>query len=93
MYGEVTDAQKQIVPGALVTVTNTHTGTAQTATRDERGGFRFAALQPGSYRITAELTGFKSSRADDIPLQVDTNTRQNLVLELGGVAETVEVLA
>ncbi len=93
VYGEVTDAQKQIVPGALVTVTNIQTGSAQTATSDERGAFRFGALQPGRYRITAELTGFKTSVADDIRLSVDTNTRQNLVLELGTVAETVQVLA
>jgi hypothetical protein len=93
VYGEVTDAQKQIVPGALVTITNTQTGVAQTVTTDERGTYRFAALQPGRYRITAELTGFKTSLAEDVPLAVDTNTRQNLVLELGTVAETVEVVS
>jgi hypothetical protein len=93
VYGEVTDAQGQIVPGAVVTVTNTRTGTSQSAVTDGRGAYRFGALQPGTYRITTELSGFKTARADDVPLAVDTSVRQNFVLELGGVTETVQVLA
>jgi hypothetical protein len=93
VYGEVTDAQGQVVPGALVTVMNIQTGTSQSVVTDNRGAYRFVALQPGRYRLTTELTGFKTARADDIPLPVDSSVRQNFVLELGGVTETVEVLS
>jgi hypothetical protein len=93
VYGEVVDAQRQIVPGATVTVTHIQTGTAQTTVTDARGAYRFVALQPGRYRIAAELTGFKTALADNVALAVDTNTRQNFVLELGAIAETVEVTA
>ena len=52
VYGEVTDAQGQVVPGALVTVTNTQTGASQSVVTDSRGAFRVVALRPGRYRVT-----------------------------------------
>ena len=84
LNGEVTDAQKQVVPGALVTVTNTQTGTAQTVVTDEPRHVPFRRTAAGSLPHQCELTGFKTSIAENVPLPVDVTTRQNLVLELGG---------
>ena len=91
LIGEVTDAQKSVLPGATVTLTNTQTSISQTAVSDERGAFRFSNVPPGRYELKIELSGFKTSVISDVQLQVDSTARQNAVLELGGVTETVQV--
>ena len=93
LIGEVTDAQKSVLPGATITLVNPQTGFSQTTVADERGTYRFVALQPGRYRVTAELSGFRQSVADNVALPVDITTRQNFVLEIGALTESVEVTA
>jgi hypothetical protein len=66
---------------------------SQTTTSDERGTYRFVNMQPGRYDLRTELTGFKTSSIENIPLLVDSTVRQNAVLELGGVTETVSVVS
>ena len=91
LIGEVTDAQKSVIPGASVTVTNNATNVSQTTVTDERGAFRFANMPPGRYEMKVELSGFKTALISDVVLQVDSTARQNAVLELGGITETVQV--
>ena len=56
--GRVTDSSGLVVPGATVTVMNTATGVAATATTNEAGSFTVPYLTPGSYTVAFELTGF-----------------------------------
>lgn len=91
LIGEVADAQKSVIPGAAVTLTNAQTNAAQTSISDERGTFRFVNMPPGRYELRVELSGFKTAVISDVVLQVDSTARQNAILELGGVTETVQV--
>jgi hypothetical protein len=93
LIGEVTDPQKQVVPGASVTLTNKQTGVSQSTVSDTRGGFRFVSMPPGRYDLKVELSGFKTSITQSIPLTVDSTVRQIAILELGGIAETVSVVS
>jgi hypothetical protein len=93
LIGEVVDQQKQVIPGATVTLTNAQTGVAQTTVTDERGAYRFANVPPGQYELRVELSGFKAAVVSDLVLRVETTTRQNVVLELGGITETVQVVS
>ena len=93
LTGEVTDAQKQMIPGATVTATHVATSGNQVTTTDERGNFRLANLQPGVYALKVELAGFKTAIVERVMLQVDTTTRETVVLEVGGIAETVSVVS
>ncbi|MGH9202233.1 MAG: carboxypeptidase regulatory-like domain-containing protein, partial [Vicinamibacterales bacterium] len=93
LVGEVTDQQKQVVPGASAMLTNKQTGVAQTTVSDERGVVRFVNMQPGRYDLRVELSGFKTSLTSSIPLVVDTIVRQNVRLEVGGVTETISVVS
>ena len=93
LAGDVTDAQKQVLPGSTVTITHLGTGASQVTVTDERGGFRFGNVQPGPYSIQVELGGFKASVVERVDLQVDSVTRQNITLELGGISETVSVVS
>ena len=93
VYGDVMDPQRQVVPGTIVTVTQVETGSFSTTVTDERGAYRFASLQPGTYTIKAERDGFKTTVAENVPFSVDTTTRHHLYLGIGGIAETVRVVA
>src|SRR5262245_47619931 len=57
--GTVVDASAQVLPGATVTLINEATMTSRTLTSNERGDFTFRAVQPGTYTVTVELSGFR----------------------------------
>ena len=57
--GRVTDPTGAVVPGVSVAVTNLGTGVSQSAEANHAGLYRFPALTPGSYSITASLKGFR----------------------------------
>jgi hypothetical protein len=60
---------------------------------DERGNFRLSNVQPGLYSLKVELAGFKTKIVDSVILQVDSVSRETVVLEVGGVSETVKVVS
>lgn len=59
--GTVSDDTGGVLPG--VTVTAVSTGEPHKVTTDSRGRYWLDELPPGAYRVTAELSGFKSSVA------------------------------
>ncbi|HEX6215225.1 MAG TPA: carboxypeptidase-like regulatory domain-containing protein, partial [Vicinamibacterales bacterium] len=93
LVGDVSDSQKQVIPGAIVTATHVATAASQNTITDERGNFRFGNLQPGVYTLKVELPGFKTAVVERINAQVDTVTREAITLEVGGIAETVSVVS
>ena len=93
LIGEVTDSQKQVLPGATVTAVHVATAASQVTTTDERGNFRLGNVQPGLYTLRVELAGFKTAMVERINLQVDTVRRESVSLELGGISETVSVVS
>ena len=58
--GTVEDPSKALIPGVTITATNTGTGVVNTTITNESGVYNFAALIPGAYKVTAELTGFRT---------------------------------
>ena len=90
--GRVTDSSGLVVPGATVTVTNTATGVAATATTNEAGSFTVPYLTPGSYTVAFELTGFyKVVRS--VELRVGDRLEVDATLQPGAVTETVSATA
>ena len=59
--GVVKDASGAILPGATVEATGAMGVVSTTA--DASGAYRFPALSPGVYQVTATLQGFKPARA------------------------------
>jgi Carboxypeptidase regulatory-like domain len=92
ILGTIADPTGGLVPGATVTVVNLATQASRTVVTDGNGAYSVLNLDPGSYRLTAALSGFADSTR-----QVDLGARQNVrvdvALALAGAAETVEVRA
>jgi hypothetical protein len=89
--GIVRDITGAVVPGAEVTVTSTETGVSQTVLTTEAGVYRVPYLQPGRYRVTATLPGFKTAVVDNVSLLLAQTLSVDLVLEVGEVTESVTV--
>lgn len=91
LSGTVTDETQGVLPGATVTAVNDNTGVKATVTTNDAGVYNFAALQPGTYRVTAEMPGFQLSTKTDVRLTVGTPLRLNFEMLVSGVATEVEV--
>ncbi|MGD9590324.1 MAG: TonB-dependent receptor [Pyrinomonadaceae bacterium] len=91
MSGTVTDQNGALVGGATVTARNNATGAERVATTSSAGLFAFEALQPGSYTITVENTGFKKYVATNNNVAVAQNSQLSITLEIGLEGETVTV--
>src|SRR5262245_31962577 len=89
--GTVSDASGALIPGVTITARNTETGIVTTFVSNETGAYQFAALQPGKYRVTAELTGFRTAAYEDVVLGLTQQVRLNFTLQVGAQAEAVEV--
>ena len=57
--GTVSDTSSALIPGVMMTATNTQTGIVTTALTNEAGAYSFPSLQPGTYKMSAELPGFR----------------------------------
>jgi len=91
--GSVKDQSGAVLPGVEITATQTATGAKRTAVTDETGSYILQNLPIGPYAIEAGLPGFKTHVQSGIVLQVGTNPIVNAVLEVGQVADQVEVKA
>ena len=89
--GTVKDSTGAVVPGAAVTIKNTDTGITRTATTDAEGRYRAPNLSLGNYQVQVEYTGFRTSLRSGIEMTVGREAVVNVTLEIGAVAETVEV--
>ena len=93
MLGTVTDSSGAAVPAAKVTITEVKTGIGRTTETNASGNYSFPALEPGSYRVAVEHTGFRTSVREAVDLLVNTTVRADLVLQPGQVNESITVMA
>jgi len=91
--GTVTDSQGGVLPGAVVLVTNVGTRDTRETRTDDRGGYLFAGLFPGTYDLKVELPGFKTYEQKAITLGLSDARGIDVPLEVGAQAETVTVIA
>jgi len=90
IQGEVKDPSGAGVAKATIHLLNTATGVSAVVTSDDGGNYRFVSLAPGSYKITAEATGFSKSEAD-VTLLTEQNLNLPISLKVGSVSESVVV--
>jgi hypothetical protein len=89
--GTIRDEQGAVLPGVTVTLTG-RTRSQQTAT-DASGEYRFLGLEPGVYSVAAELSGFQTTRQDNVAVSIASSPTVDIALKVAGLQESVSVLA
>ncbi len=89
--GTVADPAGAAVPNATVKLRNTATNVTLESRSNDAGVYQFVFVPIGRYEIEAEAPGFKKFRTAAFALEVDQRARVDVRLEVGSVAETVEV--
>ena len=92
VQGSVKDPSGAIIPKASVEVTSPALIGAKKMDTDQ-GYFHFVNLPPGNYTLTITATGFRTVRQENLALQVGRMPTINVIMEVGTLAETVEVSA
>ena len=93
IVGRVTDSSGAVVPNATVTATNQGTNVAVHAVSNDDGNYQVLSLNPGIYRITTAMTGFKTFERENIELRVGDRIGVDIALETGSVSEKMVVSA
>jgi hypothetical protein len=89
--GTVTDPSGAAIANAKVTVVNVSTNLTLTTTTNSTGNYIVRAVPAGSYKITSEASGFKTSTNAGVTLNAGTIIAIDFKMELGQTKEIVEV--
>ena len=89
--GTVVDSMQAVISGATVSLMGP-TGTSQRTT-NEQGEFSFPGLIPGFYDVKVSRDGFKATTVQKIEVLINKTSSVRVVLELGAVTQTIEVVA
>src|SRR5437868_3481776 len=89
--GAVKDTSGAIVPNCSVTAESADSGRKWQTVTNDAGIYNISALPPDRYTLLVEISGFKRLVTNAITLEVNQTARIDLTLEVGAVAETIEV--
>jgi hypothetical protein len=89
--GYISDEQQGRLAGVTLTVTNTELGTPRTTVSDGEGYYRLPELPPGTYRVTAEQSGFAALTRDEIVVRAGLNLELLFTMRLATEAQSIEV--
>ena len=89
--GVVKDSSGGVLPGATVEARSPKQVGVQSTSTDTNGIYRFPALSPGAYEVTATLQGFAPKKVADIQLSLGQTLKIDFALGLATVAESVQV--
>jgi hypothetical protein len=91
--GVVLDKSGATVPAATVELEEVNTQSKTSVTTGNDGQYTFRAVPPGNYTIRVSGKGFRQSIVNGVKVEVGKSASLNVVLEIGGTTETVEVVA
>src|SRR5438128_319546 len=91
IQGVVRDASGGVMPGVPIEARSPSVVGVTTAVTDAKGEYRFPALPPGAYEITASLTGFAPEKISDTRLQLGQFLKIDFTLKIASVSTDVIV--
>lgn len=89
--GLITDTDGGVLPGVSVTLEDEGTGVTRTAVSNAVGEYVFANVQPGTYTVSAELSGFAPFVSEGLIVGISAALVVDATLGVGGIEETVTV--
>jgi hypothetical protein len=93
LSGEVTDSSGAAVSKATVTAADVNTKATRTGETDDAGHFLFSQVNPGTYRVTVQASGFAAAASEPTPVLVGRNVALNFTLQVNSASQTVNVTA
>ena len=91
LHGTVYDPKGAVLSGAEVTIINPATGFTRKAKSDNQGNYQFLELPPAKYDVSAEASGFATTKQSAVALFVATPATLNITMQVTGGTVTVEV--
>jgi len=92
LAGVIRDSSDAVLPGVTVEVSSpAMIEKARTAVTDGDGQYRVTQLPPGTYTVTASLTGFTVVKREGVEVSGSGVIAINLAMRVGTVAETITV--
>ena len=88
--GTVRDGSGAVLPGVTLEARSPAMAGVQTTVTDAGGLYRFPALPPGRYEVTATLAGFQPAKSSEVRLELGQVLKVDLTLTVG-MAESVRV--
>jgi hypothetical protein len=89
--GTVTDTSGASITGATVTLHHEATGTERQTQSGTNGEYGFLEVPVGAYTIESQQAGFKKYVSKGVTLELNASLTVDIVLQVGGSTETVEV--
>jgi hypothetical protein len=93
LEGTVTDPSAAAIADAEVTVRNQNTGLGTTVRSDSEGGFVVLYLDPGTYEVSIQKSGFQKLVLKDIAVEVGTRAILHPQLSVGKIETTITIHA
>jgi hypothetical protein len=89
--GRITDQSGAVLVNASVVMRSLATGVEETQESNRDGFYRFAAVMPGTYSLSASMNGFRDVEVSLVRVQVGNTTTQDISLQVGASGDTVKV--
>src|SRR5271157_2910738 len=93
LTGRVTDASGAVIAGGQIAAIEESTNTRYQTVTNSDGLYSFPVLLPGTYRLTAEVKGFKRYSQSGIVMGTNTHVSQNIPLSVGEITDSVTITA
>jgi hypothetical protein len=94
VVGTVADTTNRVIPGSSITLINEASGDQRSETTNQTGDFVFAGVNPGTYTVKVQTTGFRTlERRGNVVVSSTRLSVGTLQLQVGAVNESIEVQA
>src|ERR1051326_7106417 len=93
VVGTVRDASGAVVSGTKVSARNVATGAVLGTTSSSEGNYTIPNVPPGTYDVSAQLSGFNTAVAQQVAVEVQQTSRVRFNLTPGSTSTEVTVTA
>jgi hypothetical protein len=91
--GIVTDSSGAAIADVSLVVVEVNRNVEFRGATNQQGFYSISPLQPGTYRVRAEKSGFRQYVLDTLPISAQQKANVDIVLQVGDVGDSIEVTA
>ncbi|MCX6610040.1 MAG: carboxypeptidase-like regulatory domain-containing protein [Acidobacteria bacterium] len=91
IIGTVTDPNAAVIAGAKLVLKNVGTGLTRELTSTSDGSYRAVLMDPGTYEITANTSGFAEKKISGLVLNVGSAITVNIQMSVQSTSTSVDV--